>query len=290
MQTSVNPPRMVCKCLRQGVVGRPVRPQNLQRLQSRSALGARLARRVNVVVAEGFTAPPVSETKKKFLELYPTPVPAIYSGVLQELIVQQHFIRYNKAYHYDPIFAMGVTSAFDQILEDLGDEGQVLFEAYIESLGEDPKQYRSDSKALEEACSGLEGISSLVPSDGESTPVSEIVSKVAAQVKEGNFHYNKFFAIGLFRLLELTGVKEPQALGTLVESMGVKQDAVNRDLKMYKNVLSKLSAGKELMEEIMAREKKKAAERAAEKAAKAEAEAKSETETKAEATTESAEA
>lgn len=285
----MGPPRTACNCLRQVVVGRVARTQNLQRLQYRSSLRTRCARQVNAVAAAGFSAPPVSETKRKFLELYPTPVPAIYGGVLQELIVQQHFIRYNKGYHYDPIFAMGVTSAFDQILEDLGDEGEVLFEAYIQSLDEDPKQYRSDAQALEEACSGLEGISSLVPSDGESTNVSEIIAKVATQVKEGDFHYNKFFAIGLFRLLELTGVKEPQALGTLVDSLGVKLDAVNRDLKMYKNVLSKLSAGKELMQEIMEREKKKAAERAAEKASKAEAEAKPEAGA-AEATTESAEA
>lgn len=289
MQSSVQPPRTVGRCLRQCVVGKPVRTHNLQRLRSRSTLKARFARRVEATAAgaSSFSAPPVAETKKNFLELYPTPVPAIYSGVLQELIVQQHFIRYNKAYHYDPIFAMGVTSAFDQILEDLGEEGETIFQAYIKSLDEDPKQYRSDAAALEKACSGLEGISSLVPGDGASTPVSEVVSKVADQIAAGKFHYNKFFAIGLFRLLELTGVKEPQALGSLVEALGVKQDAVNRDLKLYKNVLSKLSAGKELMQEMMEREKKKAAERAAEKAAKAEAETATET---AEATTESAEA
>lgn len=46
------------------------------------------------------------------------------------------------------------------------------------------------------------------------------------------------------RLLELTGAKEPAALEKLVKAVGVKPAAVNKDLLMYKGVLSKLSAAK----------------------------------------------
>jgi hypothetical protein len=46
------------------------------------------------------------------------------------------------------------------------------------------------------------------------------------------------------RLLELTGAKEPAALEKLVNAVGVKPASVNKDLLMYKGVLSKLSAAK----------------------------------------------
>jgi hypothetical protein len=46
------------------------------------------------------------------------------------------------------------------------------------------------------------------------------------------------------RLLELTGAKEPAALEKLVKAVGVKPAAVNKDLLLYKGVLSKLSAAK----------------------------------------------
>lgn len=46
------------------------------------------------------------------------------------------------------------------------------------------------------------------------------------------------------RLLELTGAKEPAALEKLVKAVGVKPASVNKDLLMYKGVLSKLSAAK----------------------------------------------
>jgi hypothetical protein len=37
------------------------------------------------------------------LEAYRRPVPAIYNVVLQELLVQQHFIRYNVNYQYNEV-------------------------------------------------------------------------------------------------------------------------------------------------------------------------------------------
>lgn len=57
------------------------------------------------------------------------------------------------------------------------------------------------------------------------------------------------------------GAKDPKALETLVKSMNVKTESVNRDLTSYKGILSKLSAAKELMAELMAREKRKQEER-----------------------------
>jgi hypothetical protein len=46
------------------------------------------------------------------------------------------------------------------------------------------------------------------------------------------------------RLLELTGAKEPAALERLVKGVGVSPTSVNKDLLLYKGLLSKLSAAK----------------------------------------------
>jgi hypothetical protein len=47
-------------------------------------------------------APPtVADTKRKFIDSYRKPIPSIYNVVVQELLVQQHFIRYNVAYKYN---------------------------------------------------------------------------------------------------------------------------------------------------------------------------------------------
>ena len=49
-------------------------------------------------------APPtVADTKKKFYETFRKPVPGLYNNVIQELLVQQHIMRYNKKYRYDEV-------------------------------------------------------------------------------------------------------------------------------------------------------------------------------------------
>ena len=146
------------------------------------------------------------------------------------------------------MFALGFVSVYEQIGEGLeASERETIFTAYIKALDESPDTYRKDAAALEEWAKSLESADSVAPNaDGDVG--QKALAAIASQVAEGNFAYSKFFAIGLFRLLELTGAKDPKALGSLVTALGVRQDMVNRDLLTYKGVLSKLSAAKELQE------------------------------------------
>eukprot|EP00798_Chlamydomonas_sp_ICE-L_P018201 gene18201-24643_t len=226
-------------------------------------------RRVMPVMAATFAPPTVTKTKDNFMRAYSRPVAPVYNTVLQELLVQQHFIRFNIKYVYNPIYALGVVSAFDQIMESMKDEERTaIFDAYILALDEKSSTYRADAEELEKLAGELSGPEGLV-ADASGNSLQKALATVAESSAEGKFGYNKFFAIGLFRLLELTGAKEPSALETLVKAVGVKPENVNRDLTLYKGILSKLSAAKELMAEFLVREKRKQAERDAEKAAKA---------------------
>jgi photosystem II biogenesis protein Psp29 len=225
------------------------------------------------VVQAGFAPPTVADTKAKFIDAYNRPIPAVYNTVVQELLVQQHFIRYSINYKYNAVYALGFVSVFDQILDgfDSADKS-AIFSAYIEALGEDPATYRADAELLESQARSLAGPDGLVP-DASGNELQQALAAVAAATEAGKFAYNRFFAVGLFRLLELTGAKEPAALEKLVKAVGVKPASVNKDLLMYKGVLSKLSAAKEMMREFIDREKRKQAEREAAKAQKQPAEA-----------------
>ena len=59
----------------------------------------------------------------------------------------------------------------------------------------------------------------------------------------------------------------PAALEKLADAAGLQLKKVNGDLSMYKGLLSKLAAAKELQKEIFEREKRKTAERLAKKEA-----------------------
>lgn len=61
-----------------------------------------------------------------------------------------------------------------------------------------------DAKQIEDAAGKLSDSSELAPSS-EGNEVQIKLGAIADRAKEGEFFYTKFFAIGLFRLLELTG-------------------------------------------------------------------------------------
>jgi hypothetical protein len=130
------------------------------------------------------------------------------------------------------------------------------------------KNTQADAEKLEAAAKSLPGPDGLAP-DAAGSDAQKALAALAAAAEGGKLAYNRFLAIGLFRLLELTGAKEPAALERLVKAVGARPEAVNKDLLLYKGVLSKLAAAKELMKEFLERERKKQAERDAAKAAAA---------------------
>ena len=226
----------------------------------------------------------VSDTKRDFLESYRRPLGLLYSTALNELLVQQHLIRYSSEYTYNAVFALGVLSVFDQLFSSLDDK-DAIFDAYVGALCEDAEVYRSDAKALAAAAEASKG-SSVTPLDASASALAAALDEVRASGAATKQH-TKFFAIGLFRVLELAEVAEKAALESLVEALGADYTKVTKDLTLYKGMLSKMEGARELMQETIAREKKKDEERLKEKKEMKEKKEKEEAEqtAKAEATT-----
>lgn len=86
----------------------------------------------------------MADTKSAFLNGFRKPIPSIYSNVIQDLLVQQHLLRYNQTYQYDPVFALGYVTVYDQLMDGypFADDQEAIFRAYISALKEDPDQYR----------------------------------------------------------------------------------------------------------------------------------------------------
>merc|ERR1712216_25532 len=110
----------------------------------------------------------------------------------------------------------------------------------------------------------------------EGLKTNPIFASTKEKSDAGKLLYTRYLAIGIFRMLELAKATDPKAL---VEAGGLETKKVNGDLSMYKGLLSKLAAAKELQEEFLEREKRKTAERMAKKEAPAAAAATQSTET-----------
>lgn len=215
-------------------------------------------------MSTGSDAPPVSETKLKFLTAYKRPIPSIYNSVLQELIVQQHLMRYKKSYRYDAVFALGFVTVYDQLMEGYpsDEDREAIFQSYINALNEDPQQYRADAAKLE-TWARAQNSSSLVDFASKSGEIEDLLKDIAERAGgNGSFSYSRFFAVGLFRLLELANATDPTVLEKLCAALNINKRSVDRDLDVYRNLLSKLVQAKELLKEYVEREKKKREERA----------------------------
>ncbi|KAG6416918.1 hypothetical protein SASPL_124359 [Salvia splendens] len=181
-------------------------------------------------------------------------------------------MRYKKSYRYDPVFALGFVTVYDQLMEGYpsDEDREAIFKAYVEALNEDPAQYRlkafcyrADAQKVEEWARS-QSAATLVDFASREGEVEDILKDISERAgSKGNFSYSRFFAVGLFRLLELSNATEPTILDKLCAALNVNKKSVDRDLDVYRNLLSKLVQAKELLKEYVDREKKKLEERAA---------------------------
>eukprot|EP00227_Mantoniella_beaufortii_P009219 CAMPEP_0197589234 /NCGR_PEP_ID=MMETSP1326-20131121/10248_1 /TAXON_ID=1155430 /ORGANISM="Genus nov. species nov., Strain RCC2288" /LENGTH=308 /DNA_ID=CAMNT_0043154147 /DNA_START=157 /DNA_END=1083 /DNA_ORIENTATION=+ len=215
------------------------------------------------VVAASVDVTTVSETKKKFVDSYPFPIPSIWSVAIQELLVTQHFVKYNSKYTYSKLSSLGFCSVYEQLFEGFPNDAEKasIFDCFLKALEEDPAATRKDAEELTAFATGAGSVDGLL--------ASPLFAELKALNADKKFAYSRYDAIGLFRMLELAKATEPAALEKLSDAAGIKLSSVNGDLGLYKGLLFKLAAAKELQKEIFDRERKKQAERDATKAAKA---------------------
>lgn len=229
----------------------------------RSSSSSSSSRMVVQCMSSVTDVPTVSETKMNFLKNYKRPIPSIYNTLLQELMVQQHLMRYKRTYRYDAVFALGFVTVYDQLMDGYpsDEDRDIIFQVYIKALREDPEQYRKDAQMLEEWARS-QTASSLVEFSSKEGEVEGILKDIAERAGgKGSFSYSRFFAIGLFRLLELANATEPTVLEKLCAAFNISKRSVDRDLDVYRNLLTKLVQAKELLKEYVDREKKKREER-----------------------------
>jgi len=219
-----------------------------------------------VVVAQDLNEVTVSDTKKKFLEAYPKPIPALYSTIVQELLVQHHLIKFGAKFEYDKVYALGFLSVYDGIMESFpGDNQGEILEAFCGALGTDLAQLRRDAEEVEQWASSCDGASS-VSADASGSPLQQEFSQYASSLESRKKVYNKFFGVGMFRVLELAKCTDPASLESFATSLNVPLTRVTSDLATYKGMLTKMTKAKELMQEIIEEQRKKSEQRAAEKA------------------------
>ncbi|MBF2072182.1 MAG: photosystem II biogenesis protein Psp29 [Synechococcales cyanobacterium C42_A2020_086] len=214
----------------------------------------------------------VSDTKRAFYTLHTRPINSIYRRVVDELMVEMHLLSVNADYRYDPVYGLGVVTAFDRFMQGYRPDADkpAIFDALCRSIETDPQRYRQDAEQLQsEAVSWtsekfLDQVRHLseAPTDG-------IFGALRSVADNPKFKYSRLFAIGLYTLLEIMDPdllkdekQRNEALQTVSEALKLSADKMQKDLELYRSNLEKVAQARIVMEDILKADRKKKEERA----------------------------
>lgn len=218
----------------------------------------------------------VSDTKRAFYSVHARPINSIYRRVVEELMVEMHLLSVNSNFAYDPIYALGVVTAFDRFMSGYRPESDKdsIFSALCSALHASPAQYRKDatqaleavgSSPLKQVVGWLSGQTAAAPS-----PIKETVEAIA---QRSLFKYSRLFAIGLYSLMEQADAdfakQKEEARGELLEKVSeglhLPKEKLQKDLENYERNLENMAQAKIVMEEAVQAERKKREKREQEK-------------------------
>ncbi|MBF2049505.1 MAG: photosystem II biogenesis protein Psp29 [Elainella sp. C42_A2020_010] len=214
----------------------------------------------------------VSETKRAFYTLHTRPINSIYRRVVDELMVEMHLLSVNADYRYDPIYGLGVVTAFDRFMQGYRPEADKtsIFNALCQALQDDAQKYRRDAEQLqaEAAATSADTFLSQVK-QLNMAPAGALYDALRGVAGNSSFKYSRLFAIGLYTLLELMDPslvkdesKRNQALQTLSEALNLSGDKMQKDLELYRSNLDKIAQAQIVLDDILKADRKKKEERA----------------------------
>jgi photosystem II biogenesis protein Psp29 len=214
----------------------------------------------------------VSDTKRSFYNLHTRPINSIYRRVVDELMVEMHLLSVNADFSYDPIYALGVVTAFDRFMQGYRPEEDLtsIFSALCQSLQAEPHQYRQDAEQLKSEAAAFTSGDFLAKvrqlSEGEGSHLMGTLRSIAENPK---YKYSRLSAIGLYTLLETIDAdlvkdekRRNEALQTLSEALKLSPDKAQKDLELYRGNLEKITQARIVLDDILKADRKKKEERA----------------------------
>lgn len=191
-------------------------------------------------------------------------------------MVEMHLLSVNVNFRYDPIYALGIVSSFDQFMQGYSppDDRVSIFNSLCKALGDDPQRYQEDAQGLKGVATGVGGpaiLAGLTLSD--STPGTEQLREMAEAIASNpKFKYSRLFAIGLFNLLQMADpemVKDEKelasALKQVCDTLNLPEEKVQKDLELYRSNLEKMNQARSVMADILQADRKKQEQRLKEK-------------------------
>jgi photosystem II biogenesis protein Psp29 len=221
----------------------------------------------------------VSDAKRKFFAHYSRPISSIYRRFVEELLVEMHLLSVNIEFEYDPVFALGIFTAFDRFMQGYQPADQLpdIFNALCQSADFNPDQVRQDAERIAASAHHIsldDWVSAAASQQGAS---DNLLQTTLGHIHQRQtFKYSRLFAIGLYTLLadrdpeiKDNPEKRQDYLTKLADSLHISLEKLAKDLDLYRSNLEKVDQLLKVLEDAAEAERKKKAKQAAQAAAAA---------------------
>jgi photosystem II biogenesis protein Psp29 len=210
----------------------------------------------------------VSDAKRDFYTHHTRPISSIYRRFVEELIVEMHLLSVNTDFRYDPIYALGVVTAFERFMQGYQPEQDKasIFAALCQAMGGNSEQYLQEAGDILVQAKQM-SVQESIAKIGSSTPIggeNRLIETLQAIANRSNFKYSRLFAIGLYTLLAEADVdilkdqeKRDRTLKDISEALHLAPEKLQKDLDLYRSNLDKMEQLLKVLEDALEAERKK---------------------------------
>ena len=219
----------------------------------------------------------VSDTKRDFYSHHTRPISSVYRQVVEELMVEMHLLSVNSDFRVDPIYCLGVVTAFERFMQGYRPEEDIdsIYKALCQSVGSNADEYRSSASqalSLAQRMSSLDELLAWLKSPSPQPEEESLAQAVEAIANNPHFKYSRLFAIGLYTMLEKIDPQvvteesnRNQTLDQLSEVVNLPQEKIKKDLELYRGNLEKMDQVIKVLDEALQADRKKREQKLLEK-------------------------
>eukprot|EP00401_Gymnodinium_catenatum_P007574 CAMPEP_0117537128 /NCGR_PEP_ID=MMETSP0784-20121206/41806_1 /TAXON_ID=39447 /ORGANISM="" /LENGTH=301 /DNA_ID=CAMNT_0005333707 /DNA_START=111 /DNA_END=1016 /DNA_ORIENTATION=+ len=213
----------------------------------------------------------VSDSLADFYKAYAQPpLLPMYRPMLVDLLTQTHLTMFDSRFKYDAVFALGMVEYFNGLMGTYdklvnSEQSKNIWAALAGSVGLDPVKVTEDAEAIVAYAKSTPPADILKHMEGTEKPAEEKAALAFESI--GKALYSLSFSVGLFKMMELSGVEVNKAnVAEWAKALKITESKVTSDLETYRLGQDKLKKAEEMLREVEIREKKKLAERLEKKA------------------------
>ena len=193
----------------------------------------------------------VSDSKKLFHEKFPYVIPGLYKKIVDEMIVALNLLNHQNEFILQYLFSIGLTETFQELTKGYKPEKHLdlLFESICSSTNFEAKEIKEISQKTQ---------------DEFKDKSSKEILKLLKEKSSSKLYSSRLLNLGIYILIsysqDFKGENESKMNKTIIEifeKLNLSTNKAEKDIGIYKSVITKMEQAKELIEELRIKDKKK---------------------------------